>query len=78
MKNNKITTETVLVGFGHYDLNLFKKYSKKLNDLDFDESLDLLKKENIRFALFDKNNTKKDLENYAEDYPYLIWFCNEK
>lgn len=71
---NKLTSDTVVVAFGYYEKNLFNQYKAKLAKLNFEERINILEQDNIRFALFKAGEAWSEVDKFMEDYPYIYGF----
>lgn len=64
----------VIAGFKKHENKLHTKYVKELSGLSFDDSLAKLEQDNITFAVFKNGEDWQELEKFADDYEYTIWF----
>ena len=64
----------VIAGFKKHENKKHNKYVKELSGLSFDDSIAKLEKENIPFAVFKNGEDWQELEKFADDYEYTIWF----
>lgn len=64
----------VIAGFKKHEKKLHKQYIKELVSLSFEEKIAKLEQDNITFAVFKNGEDWQELENFANDYEYTIWF----
>lgn len=64
----------VIAGFEKHENKLHNKYVIELSSLSFEEKIAKLEQDNITFAVFKNGEDWQELEKFADDYEYTIWF----